>query len=111
VDGTQVGVLEESHKVGLSGLLKGEDSGGLEAKVRLEVLGDLTDKTLEGSLTDQEIGRLLIATNFAERDSSRSVTVGLLDTSSNRSSLASGLGGELLARCLSSGSLAGGLCE
>jgi len=30
------------------------------AKANLEVLGDLTDKTLEGQLADQEFGRLLV---------------------------------------------------
>ena len=41
VDGAQVGVLEESNKVGLGGLLEGQDGGGLEPEVGLEVLGDL----------------------------------------------------------------------
>ena len=37
VDGGQVGVLEERDEVGLSGLLKGHDGGGLEAEIRLHV--------------------------------------------------------------------------
>ena len=43
VDGAQVGVLKETNEVGLGRLLEGEDRRGLEAKVGLEVLGDLTD--------------------------------------------------------------------
>jgi hypothetical protein len=35
-----------------------EDSRGLEAKVGLEVLSDLSDETLEGKLSDEELGRL-----------------------------------------------------
>lgn len=35
VDGGQVGVLEEGDEVGLSSLLKGHHSGGLETKIRL----------------------------------------------------------------------------
>jgi histone H3 len=43
VDGAQVGILEERDEVGLDGLLESTNGGGLEAEVRLEVLGDLTD--------------------------------------------------------------------
>ena len=47
----------------------------------LEVLGDLTDETLEGELADEELGGLLVAPNFTESDRSGPETVGLLDTS------------------------------
>jgi len=47
VDGTQVGVLEESNQVSLASLLEGTNSGALESKVGLEVLGNLSDKSLE----------------------------------------------------------------
>jgi len=40
VDGAEVGVLEESDQVGLSGLLQGKDGGALEAEIVLEVCGD-----------------------------------------------------------------------
>lgn len=43
VNGAEVGVLEEGDEVRLDGLLKGADGGGLEAKVALEVLCNLTD--------------------------------------------------------------------
>ena len=47
VDGTEVGVLEETHEVGLTGLLESHHGGALEAEVGLEVLGDLSHQTLE----------------------------------------------------------------
>ena len=50
VDGTEVGVLEEPHKVGLAGLLESHHSGALEAEVGLEVLSDLSNQALEGKL-------------------------------------------------------------
>jgi hypothetical protein len=81
VDGAQVGVLEEGDEVGLDGLLESADGRGLEAEVRLEVLGDLTDKTLEGQLADEKLGRLLVATDLTESDGTRLVAVRLLDTS------------------------------
>lgn len=50
MDGAKVGVFEERDEVSLNGLLESADGGRLEAQVRLEVLGDFTDKTLEGEL-------------------------------------------------------------
>ena len=68
MDGAKVGVLKERDEVSLNGLLKSTNGGGLEAKVGLEILSDFTDQTLEGKLPDQELGRLLVATDFTESD-------------------------------------------
>ena len=109
MDGAEVGVLEESNEVRLGGLLESSDSRALEAEVGLEVLGNLADKTLEGELADEELGRLLVATDLTESDGSRAVAMGLLDSSRGGGRLAGSLGGEGLAGSLSSGRLAGGL--
>ena len=109
VDGTQVGIFEKTDKVGFGGFLEGQDGRSLESKITLEVLGDLTNKTLERKLSDEEIGTLLVTTDLTKGDGSGSVSVGLLDSSGGRGGLAGSLGGELLARSLSSGRLAGGL--
>ena len=66
MDGAQVGVFEEGDEVGLNGLLESTDGGGLETEVRLEVLSNFTDQTLEGELADQELGGLLVTTDFTE---------------------------------------------
>ena len=50
VDGTEVGVLKQSHKVGLAGFLQGHHGGALEAEVSLEVLSNLPHKALERQL-------------------------------------------------------------
>ncbi len=42
-------VSSKSDEVGLGGLLESANSGRLESQVGLEVLGDLTNETLEGS--------------------------------------------------------------
>jgi histone H3 len=68
VDGAEVGVLEEGDQVSLNGLLESTNGGGLEAEVGLEVLGDLTNQTLEGELADQELSGLLVATDLTESD-------------------------------------------
>ena len=60
--------LEERDEVSLDGLLQGTDGGRLEAEIRLEVLGNLTDEALEGQLADEELGRLLVATNLTKGD-------------------------------------------
>lgn len=84
MDGAEVGVLEERDEVGLNGLLESADGRRLEAEVRLEVLGDLTNQTLEGELADEELGRLLVATDLTESDGTGLVAVRLLDTSGRR---------------------------
>jgi len=68
VDGAQVGIFEERDEVSLDGLLESTDGGRLEAEVGFEVLSDFTDKTLEGELSDEELGRLLVATDLTESD-------------------------------------------
>ena len=109
MDGAQVGVLEKSHEVSLAGLLEGHDGGALEAQISLEVLGDLTDKTLEGQLADEKLGGLLVTTDLTESDGSRPVTMGLLHTPGGGCTLASGLSGQLLAGSFTSGRFTGSL--
>ena len=106
VDGTQVGVLKEGDEVGLDGLLESTDGRGLEAKVGLEVLGDLTNETLEWELSDQKLSGLLVTTDLTESDGSWLISVRLLDTSGGWCGLASCLGGELLTWGLATSGLA-----
>lgn len=80
MDGAEVGVLEERDEVSLDRLLEGADGRGLEAEIRLEVLSDLTNKTLEGQLADEKLGRLLVTTDLTESNGTRLVAVRLLDT-------------------------------
>jgi histone H3 len=89
VDGSQVGILEESNKVSLSGLLESEDGGRLEAEIGLEVLGNLTNKALERQLADEELSRLLVLTDLTESDGTGPVSVRLLHSASGGSGLAS----------------------
>ena len=109
VDGAQVGVFEEADEVGFRGFLEGRDGGRLESEVGLEVLGNLTDETLERELSDEELGRLLVSTDFTERDGARTVPVWLLDAAGGWRGLSCGLGGELLSRGLASGGFTCGL--
>ena len=109
VDGAQVGVLEQTDQVSLAGLLQSHDGGALEAQIGLEVLSDLTHKTLEWQLADEELGGFLVTADLTESHCSGPVTVGLLHTSGGRGALASGLGGQLLTRGLASGRFTGGL--
>ena len=106
VNGTKVSVFEERHEICLNGLLKGTDSRRLEAEIRLEILGNFSDKALEWQLADQELGRFLIATDLTESDSSRLIAMGLLDTTSRRCGLPSSLRGELFTRGLATSGLA-----
>lgn len=91
MDGTQVGILKESHQVCLGSFLKGQDSGRLESKIRLEVLSHFTDKTLERGLADQEIGGLLILSDLTKCDGTWAISVRLLDSSGSWGRLAGSL--------------------
>ena len=62
---SKVGVLEERDEVSLGGLLESHDGGRLESEVGLEVLSDLTDETLEGELSDEELGGLLVSSDLS----------------------------------------------
>ena len=97
VDGREVGVLEETNEVSLRGLLEGSNGGRLEAEVSLEVLGNLSDKALEGELADEKLSGLLVTTDLTESHGAGAVAMGLLDASRRGGALAGSLGGELLA--------------
>ena len=109
MDCAQVGVLKQTNKVSLAGLLQSHDGRALEAQIGLEVLGDLTDQTLEGQLADQKLSALLVPTDLTESHGSGPVAMGLLHSSSGRGALAGSLGGQLFARSLSSGRFTSGL--
>ena len=52
-------------------------------QTNLEVLSNFTNKTLEGKLPDEELSRLLVATDFTKGHGSRPEAVGLLHATSN----------------------------
>ena len=110
VDRAQVGVLEEANQVRLGGLLEGDDGRRLEAEVGLEVLRDLADQALEGQLADQQLGRLLVPADLAERYGAGAVAVGLHHAvAGGRAGHVRHLGGELLAGRLATGGSTSGL--
>ena len=109
VDGAEIGVLEKADKIGLGSLLKSHNSGTLEPQISLEVLSDFTHESLEGKFADQELCGLLVPPDLSEGNSSRSVAMGLLDSSSGWGRLPGSLGGQLLPRGLASSGLTGGL--
>ncbi len=106
VNGAEIGVLKQRDEVSLNRLLESADGRRLEAEVRLEVLGNLADETLERELSDEELRRLLVATDLTEGDGTGLVPVGLLDATRGRVRLASRLGGQGLARGFAAGGLA-----
>ena len=101
VDGAQVGVFEEANEVGFGGFLEGEDRGGLESQVGLEILGDFTDEALERELADQKFGGLLVLADFPERNGTRAVAVRLLNACDSKRNI-----GQFSAHSLPSSSLA-----
>ena len=51
-------------------------------EMNLEVLSDFTNETLEGKLPDEELGRLLVPSDFTKGDSTGPESVRLLHTTS-----------------------------
>ena len=68
MDGAQVGVLEETHQVGLGGFLECENGGALKPNVRFEVLCDLAHEALKRPLADEKLGGFLVLANLAQRN-------------------------------------------
>jgi hypothetical protein len=118
MDSCQVGVLKESNEVGFTCFLESSNGGRLETQVCLEILGNLTNESLERELSDQELSRLLVTTNLTDSNGSRSnvnlsykipVSVRLFDSTSCWCRLAGSLGCQLLSWGLSSSRLSCGL--
>ena len=102
VDGAQVCVLKETNQVSFRCLLKGSHGCALEPQVSLEILSNLPHEPLERQLSDEQFSGLLVTTDFSQGNSTRPVTMRLLDSSSGRSALPCCLGGELLSWGLAS---------
>jgi len=66
MDGTEIGVLEETNEISLRGLLKGGDGRRLKAQIVFESGSNLTNEALEGKLANQQISALLITTDFTK---------------------------------------------
>jgi hypothetical protein len=102
VNGAKIGVLEESNEVSLSSFLKGKNGRPLEAEISLEILSNLTNKSLERKLADEELSGLLVSADLSKCNSPWAVSVRLLHSTSGRSGLAGSLCGELLSWGLAS---------
>ena len=73
--------FKQRDKVCLNGFLESTNGRRLESEIRLEILGDFADETLERELADQELSGLLVSSDFTKRDRTRAITMGLFDTS------------------------------
>ena len=78
VDRAQVGVFEQANQVRFGRFLQGQDRGGLESQVSLEILGDFSDQSLERQLSDEQIPWTFGTCGFSQRDGTRAVSVRLL---------------------------------
>ena len=58
MDSAQVGVFKQTNKVRFACFLKSHYRRALKTQVGLEILRYFSHKTLEGQLTDQQLGRL-----------------------------------------------------
>uniref|UniRef100_A0A915HV93 Uncharacterized protein n=1 Tax=Romanomermis culicivorax TaxID=13658 RepID=A0A915HV93_ROMCU len=70
MDSAQVRVFKQADQISFAGFLKSHHGATLETQVSLEILGDFAYQPLKRQLTDQQFGRLLITTDFAQCDGS-----------------------------------------
>lgn len=78
MNGTKVGVFQNTHNEIFSSLLQGEQRCRLESNVELEMLCDLSNEFLKGSFAEQKNGAFLIFSNFHYGSSAWPITMGLL---------------------------------
>jgi hypothetical protein len=111
MNGTEVGVFEESDHVGFGGFLEGKDGGGLESEVVLEFRSNFSDESLERKLSDEELCGFLVFPDFSECDGTWSESVWFLDSTGGGGSGLSGgtLGSNMLSWSFTSGILSCGL--
>ncbi|CAL9770096.1 unnamed protein product, partial [Musa acuminata subsp. burmannicoides] len=109
VDGAEIGILEETHEICFGGLLQRRHRRALETQVGLEVLGDLTDQTLEWQLPDEQLRALLVLSDLPQSDRSGAEAMWLLHAASRRGRLPRRLRRQLLPRGLPAGGLPGRL--
>ena len=76
VNRTKVGVLVHPDKVHLRCFLEGQDRHRVKPDVGLDLLGNLPNKSLEGSFRDFALGALLELANFSEGNNARSCAAG-----------------------------------
>jgi len=80
VDSTEVGVLEETNHVSLRGFLESKDGRGLESQVGLEIVGNLSNESLERKFSNEELSRFLELSDLSKGDGTWSESVWSLDS-------------------------------
>ena len=106
VDRAQIRVLEQADEIRFARLLQRHHGRALESQVRLEVLCDFAHQSLEGQLSDEQLGALLVASDLAQSHRAGPVAMRLLHAAGGRRALAGRLRRQLLARRLAAGRLA-----
>lgn len=109
VNRAKVRVLEETDQVRLTGLLQRHDGGTLETEIGFEILRYFSDQSLEGQLSDEQLGTLLVTTDLSEGDSAGPVAMGFLHATGRWGALPGGFRGELFAGRFTTGGFTCGL--
>ena len=97
VDGAEIGVFEKTDQVSFWGFLQSCDSSRLESQVSLEILGDFTNQSLEWQFSDEQFSGFLVSSDLTKSNSTRSVTMWFLDSTSSWCALSGGFGGQLFS--------------
>ena len=79
MDSTEDSIFQEIE-VTFSSLLEGENSGALESDVLILLRTDFAYESLEGELSDEELGGLLETSDLSESNTAGSESAGLIDS-------------------------------
>ena len=74
MDAAKIGIFEETCQISLWSFLNGDQSLGLESYLMIDVSGDLSHYSLEGSSWKKETCRSLISSDFTKSDSASFVS-------------------------------------
>ena len=83
MNSAQVCVFEETYHICFCSLLQSKDCLWLEPEVRLVLLGDFSDKSLEWKFTYEELGTLLELSDFSQCNCTWSESVNSFDATSS----------------------------
>ena len=87
VDGTKIGIFEETSEITLSCLLKSEKSLRLESQLTVDAVANAPNETLEWSLSQKKIRDLLVPLDLSQCNCARSPAHLLLHATLSRGGL------------------------
>ena len=107
MDSTQVGIFEQSNKVGFCCFLHCQNCRSLKTQIVFVLRCNFSDKSLKGQFSDQQVCTFLILPDLPQSNSARSVSVGFLNSAHLRCCLPCSFVCQMLSRSFCSSVFSG----